>query len=86
MGAEEQTEEATEGSFQGRGNREHESGAPFGPQVISHHGYCLPYLCGLVYILEGETHCAIDHPFPLLSPSLQSIPGTKPYLSLTWVH
>lgn len=55
-----------------------------GPQVISHHG-CFPHHFGLVYILEGEPHCATDHPIPLLSSSSQNMPGTKPFLSLKWV-
>lgn len=85
MGAEEQTEW---GRLLGVAFREEELGSMSrrgcGPQVISHQG-CFLYLFGLVYILEGEPHCATNHLIPLLSSSPQSIPGTKPFLSLKWV-
>lgn len=74
--------QATGGRFQGRRNREHEPEGLWPPGNLPPR---LFYLFGLVYILEGEPHCATNHLIPLLSSSPQSIPGTKPFLSLKWV-
>lgn len=85
MGAEEQTEGAGNwGYFGGRGNREHDPGAPWSA-VASHHTVFL-YLFGLVHIVEKEPRCTIASPFHSLAPFSQGIPGTKsPFFPLWWI-
>lgn len=57
-----------------------------GPQVISHHAQCLPYLSGLVYILEGGTMLHHRPPQSVPQPLSHDISKELSPLPLRWVH